>query len=141
MAKVQKSLRIDSEVYQAIQEVKQDHESESQILNRVLRVGVESLTQDLNRNRISESLADMYKTRIDDLRHINKLLEDQIERKDDEIKTLCELASNAQMVAGMTSANTNKALEQTNAPTTQTNTTFEANNKPSLKERMKNFFS
>ena len=137
MAKVQKSLRIDSEVYQAIQEVKQDHESESQILNRVLRIGVESLTQDLNRNRVSESLEDMYKTRIDDLRHINKLLEDQIERKDDEIKTLCELASNAQMVAGMTSANTNKALEQT----TQTNTTFEANEKPSLKERFKNFFS
>lgn len=128
MAKVQKSLRIDSDTYEHIQEIRREHESESEVLNRVLRTGVDAIKANRTQEQ-TENNAHL----IEFLEHSNELLEKQLVIKDEQISALTSLCDTAQKVSGLTTATTSKALD-----TTATST---ATSKPSFKERMRNFFS
>lgn len=135
MAKIHKTVRVEEDTYNTMQSLRSDGENDTDLFNRVLKVGTDVLHNEYKQAQAQATNAEESNQRIDDLKHMNKLLEEQLTAKDKQIETLSELAKNAQMVAGMTSANTKQALEQT----TQTN--IEPSEKPTLKERMRNFFS
>lgn len=132
MAKVQKSLRIDSEIVERITPLKAEGESEAALYNRVLKAGLDSLkgNQETPQEQQAEASAyekELLEANIKDLRGNIDLLKEQIALKDKQIEALTTLANNAQIVSGIASTTSAKALEANNK-------------KPTFKERIGRWF-
>ncbi len=111
MARVQKSLRFDSDLAAAVSSLSREGESEAATYGRVLAAGVEALKAGDQDGMEAERPAGdsaaaiaFLQAHIKTLQETNDVYRSQLEMKDDQIRALSVLAGQAQELQGRTAA-------------------------------------